>query len=148
MSNDQRAIDTAMQSMQNALRSIAQYGDCMHDESGTDSPPKGCQCPVCIARKALSADEKIDWRFDGHMAYRRLTNRREADIIDAWKAYLQRKAGTGSPDATFSSLIGDDVSVRDWYVAASLIQWLATNCGMSVLEAAGFKYDFDRKRGT
>jgi hypothetical protein len=31
-------------------------------------------------------------------------------------------------------------SARDWYVATSVIQWLATNVGMTVLEAAGFKY--------
>jgi len=31
-------------------------------------------------------------------------------------------------------------NLRDWYVATSVIQWLATNVGMTVLEAAGFKY--------
>lgn len=29
---------------------------------------------------------------------------------------------------------------RDWYVATTVVQWLATNVGMGVLEAAGFKY--------
>jgi len=46
------------------------------------------------------------------------------------------------PDTLLSQILKEDQapSARDWYVATSLIQWLATNVGMTVLEAAGFKY--------
>jgi hypothetical protein len=46
------------------------------------------------------------------------------------------------PDHLLSQILKDDhiPSARDWYVATSVIQWLATNVGMTVLEAAGFKY--------
>lgn len=68
------------------------------------------------------------------------------DIVAAWKAYISKPYSAGM-DGTMSQIIGDEPSVRDWYVATSIIQWLATNCGMSVLEAAGFKYDWEKRRG-
>ena len=137
-------IDLALQSMRHALRAIADYCDCMHDE-GSGSPD-GCHCPVCIAKKALKTEQAIDWRFVSHLDYRRNTMPRERDIVESWKTYLKRKAGSMEPDITMSAIIGDEPTPRDWFVATSVIQWLATNCGMSVLEGAGFKYDWERKR--
>lgn len=49
----------------------------------------------------------------------------------------------GGPDHLLSKGIlndGSAPSARDWYVATSVIQWLATTVGMTVLEGAGFKY--------
>ncbi len=145
MADDPRRVELAIQSMRHALRDIASYGDCMHSE---DRGEPGCTCPVCVAKQALATEDAIDWRFISHMDYRRSTMPRERDIVEAWKAYLKR-AGSGPesrPDMTMSQIIGDEPSVRDWYVATSVIQWLATNCGMLVLEAAGFKYDWERRR--
>jgi hypothetical protein len=146
--SDEPKIELAIQSLRLALQSIAGYADCMHDE-GSGSPSH-CTCPVCVARRALSTEDAIDWRFTSYMDYRRNTMPRERDIVEAWKAYLRQNRG-GRPggagvDLVMSQIIGDDPSVRDWYVATSVIQWLATNCGMCVLEQAGFKYDWDRTR--
>lgn len=51
-------------------------------------------------------------------------------------------AGTGGPDHLLALVLKQEESpsARDWFVATSVVQWLATNVGMSVLEAAGFKY--------
>ena len=56
----------------------------------------------------------------------------------AWMKF----ASSQSPDHLLTQILQDDrsPSARDWYVATSIIQWLATNVGMTVLEAAGFKY--------
>lgn len=141
--DDTRRNDLALQAMQHALRSIVAYGDCQHDDGR--GPPPNCTCPICVARGALRTEEALDWRYQGHLAYRCNTHPREARIIAAWKAYLQRKPGSGSPDTTLSGIIGDDPTPRDWYIATTIVQWLATNCGMSVLDAAGFKYDWKEK---
>jgi hypothetical protein len=52
------------------------------------------------------------------------------------------KLAGGSPDHLLSNILREEKtpSARDWYVATSVIQWLATNVGMTVLEAAGFSY--------
>lgn len=138
---DETKLELAVQSLRLALQSIAGYADCMHDEG--HGPPHSCRCPVCVARVALATADAVDWRF---VSYRRCTMPRERDIVEAWKAYLKRDRGGGSSmDLVMSQIIGDAPSVRDWYVATSVIQWLATNCGMTVLEQAGFKYDWDRR---
>ena len=138
-------IELALQAMRLALQSISGYSDCLHDE-GNGSPAQ-CQCPIHVARRALSTEQATDWRFVSFMDYRRQTNPRENDIVEAWKAYLRQERGTGhDADRIMSQVIGDAPSVRDWFVATSVIQWLATNCGMSVLERAGFRYDWERTR--
>jgi hypothetical protein len=142
MSSDHQKLELAIQSMRHALRDIANYGECLHSEHHGDP---GCTCPVCVAKKALAIDREIEWRFVSHLDYRRATMPRERDIVEAWKAYLKTPRPI-RPDLVMSQIIGDEPSVRDWYVATSVIQWLATNCGMSVLEAAGFKYDWDGRR--
>lgn len=141
--SDAPKLELALQSMRLALRDIANYGECTHDGEGSE-----CACPVCVAKRALATEDAIDWRFVSYMDYRRSTMPRERDIVESWKAYLKR-AGTGPdsrPDITMSQIIGDMPTVRDWYVATSVIQWLATNCGMSVLDGAGFGYDWNRRR--
>lgn len=144
--SDHKQTDLVIQALRNALKDVANYSDCLHDESGHGTGPKDCQCPVHVARRALATEKAIDWRFVSYMDYRRDTNPRERDIVAAWKAYISKPYSAGM-DGTMSQIIGDEPSVRDWYVATSIIQWLATNCGMSVLEAAGFKYDWEKRRG-
>lgn len=142
MSGDAQKLELAIMSMRHALKAVANYGDCLNSEdyAGKDD----CTCPVCVAKKALRVENAIEWRFVGHMDYRRATMLRERDIVEAWKTYLKRQQA--GPDVTLSHILGDMPSVRDWYIATSVIQWLATNCGMSILEQAGFKYDWERSR--
>jgi hypothetical protein len=143
MAGDAQKVELALQSMRHALRDIAS-NDCMYHEFGESTTT--CTCPVCVAKKALATEDAIDWRFVSHMDFRRASMPRERAIVEAWKAYLKRQRGGSEVDTVMSQIIGDDPSVRDWYVATSVIQWLATNCGMSVLEAAGWKYDWEGKR--
>ena len=144
--SDESKIEMAMQAMRLALRVIAGYADCLHDEG--KGPPDSCQCPVCVARRALSTEMALDWRFVSYLDYRRSTMPRERDLVEAWKAYLHQDRGGGTRvDQVMSQIIGEHPTARDWYVATSVIQWLGTNCGLTVLESAGFKYDWDRTRG-
>ena len=57
-------------------------------------------------------------------------------------AWMKLATSNRDPDDLLSKILKDDrvPSARDWYVATSVIQWLATNVGMTVLEGAGFKY--------
>lgn len=144
--DDFKRTELAIQTLRHAMQQIAQYSDCLYDDEGLGEGPKNCNCPVHVAKRALATEEQLDWRFDSYLAYRRNSMPRELAIVEAWKAYLKRKPGQGSPDSTMSAIIGDEPSVRDWYVATSVIQWLATNCGMSVLDAAGFKYDWQGRK--
>jgi hypothetical protein len=130
MSSDQ---EQGLRVLDNALWRIAHRGDCeYYDEK---SRPKPCDCPRCVAIAALEAAK--NWRFHGSH-YDRVGNGhfpRETKMQAAWMKlandHLLQKA-----------ILNDDraPSARDWYVATSVIQWLATNVGMTVLEAAGFKY--------
>lgn len=136
MSSDQ---DQSLRILDNALWRIAHRGDCeYYDEK---IRPKPCDCPRCLARAALEAVK--NWRFHGAMYDRTQKGHwpREAKMHAAWMKLAT--AGREDPDHLLSQILKDDrsPSARDWYVATSVIQWLATNVGMTVLEAAGFKYD-------
>lgn len=114
------------------LRAIATQNDCYNDD-GAD-----CSCAVCHAKWAV---DKVDsWRFEAALSSR-LTDGlhpREARIIRAFHNYMR-----SDPDGRLQQILKDkdhDVTRRDWYVATSIVQWLATNIGMSIVEEAGFKY--------
>lgn len=140
----------AMHAMQRALRQIANSGDCSYyDEK---EKPKPCDCPVCVAKAVLETN--TDWRFRGRGFERTATNPREQKIVTAWRAYM-----TGGPadrsDFKLAQVLGEAdengarayPTVRDWFVATTVVQWLATNVGQSILEAAGYKYDqYDQDR--
>jgi hypothetical protein len=137
------------------------------DCCGWEDECKDDPCRRCRARAALDAvkawryggsvDEPAR-RFDSAMACR-LTNGwnpRETKIHKAWASFMgdYRHAdytlGRILTDRTHGQLESavDWPSARDWYVATSVVQWLATSVGMSIIEAAGFKYtqwDEDRK---
>lgn len=145
MSNESdhvKRLETALYGFRDALKNIANYGGCMHSEDGAARTADArCTCPICVAKRAITPEACADWRFSSHLEYRRSTHPREYAMIEAWKAYLGR-----NPDNTMQQIIGEEPSDRDWYVATSVIQWLATNCGMSVLDKAGFSYDWNRKK--
>ncbi len=131
--------------MRNALRSIIFHnGECYRQ----DEPRANglCDCPICIAKAALANEE--DWRFMGWNPERRFSMPRELAIIEAWKHYFKRSAGdangtTAPMDKLLAQILGvdtDSVSERDWYVATTVVQWLATNVGQCVLMDAGYHY--------
>jgi hypothetical protein len=137
--------------LDNALWRIAHRGDCEYYDS--HDRPKPCDCPRCVAISALESAK--NWRFHGAHHERTQIEHwpREAKMHAAWMK-LASGSGQGGrdPDHLLSQILKDDgaPSARDWYVATSVIQWLATNVGMTVLEAAGFKYqqwDQDRADG-
>lgn len=122
----------------------------------TDDPG----CMPCRARAALQAvsayryggsRETPSRRFVGSM-HNRVNdgwNPRETKIHRAWCKYMDDR-GHGA-DRNLGMVLSDRgsgpfgpqidwPSPRDWYVATSVVQWLATNVGMSILEEAGFKY--------
>ncbi len=136
MSQDQ---DQGLRILDNALWRIAHRGDCDYYDD-EENRPKPCDCPRCVAIAALEAAK--NWRFHGAL-YERTQNGhwpREAKMHAAWMKLAT--AGREDPDHLLSQILKDDraPSARDWYVATSVVQWLATNVGMTVLEAAGFKY--------
>lgn len=149
MSTDQ---EQGLRILDNALwRIVRQQGDCDYYDTPEAERPKPCTCPRCVAIAALEAAK--NWRFrgahhdrvDGHSD----SWPREMKMQAAW----MKLASQGrQPDVLLSKILKQDQqpSARDWYVATSVIQWLATNVGMTVLEAAGFKYqqwDQDRADG-
>jgi hypothetical protein len=130
--------DQGLRILDNALWRIAHRGDCdYYDEKG----PTPCDCARCVAIAALEAAK--NWRFHGsHHARTQSANfPREVKMHAAWMKLAN--GNQGGPDHLLQKgILNDDraPSARDWYVATSVIQWLATSVGMTVLEAAGFKY--------
>ena len=139
MAKDQ---EEGLRILDTAIWRIARRGECDYYDCDEKSRPKPCDCPRCIALLAL--EESKSWRFYGSH-YDRIESGhfpREAKIQAAWM-----KLATGNPGRDPDVLLANSIlkedkapSARDWYVATSVIQWLATNVGMTVLEAAGFKY--------
>jgi hypothetical protein len=130
------------------------YSECQADDA--DYP----KCTTCRAREIVESisawrfggsTETPSRRFVGSMHYRTESgwNPREAKIHRAWAKYMGRWGRTpdhllgqiltdrspGQPDG-----IRDWPTARDWYVATSVVQWLVTNCGSTILEQAGWKY--------
>jgi hypothetical protein len=136
--------------MRNALRSIIFHnGECYRQDEPNNTEP--CECPICIASAALAGEE--DWRFMGYKPERRQSMPRELAMHAAWKRYFTRSAGaadgtTAPMDKLLAQILGNDdrydrdsITDRDWYVATTVVQWLATNVGQSILFDAGYKYE-------
>lgn len=64
----------------------------------------------------------------------------ERKLAEHWENKCVRRPGINNGHDTIESiLLGDrikKVTARDRYVAASVVQWMGTNCGMSFLEMA------------
>jgi len=126
--------------LDNALWRIAhERGECYYADHSEKDKPKPCDCPRCVALAALETSKT--WRFHGAMYDRTKSGAwpRESKMHAAW---MKLATCNRDPDLLLSQILKEDQapSARDWYVATSVIQWLATNVGMTVLEAAGFKY--------
>jgi len=154
MSEEHRAmaLEHNVRVLENALYRIAHNRDCDYVDCPNDKP-NPCPCAVCEAKAAI--ESMIEWRYRGALHYRVVNgfNPRETKIMAAWrnavddfslgKITYEGPWRNGQPADTAPT-----PSVRDWFVASSVVQWLATNVGMAVLEAAGFKYsgwDEDRE---
>lgn len=132
--------------MRNALRSIIFHnGECYRCDEPNNPLP--CECPICLAKAALAGEE--GWRFMGYKPERRDSMPREMAMHAAWKHYFMRSAGsandTSSPmDKLLAQILGhddrDEITERDWYVATTVVQWLATNVGQCILFDAGYEY--------
>jgi hypothetical protein len=124
--------------LDNALWRIARRSDCEYYDDEKDRP-KPCDCPRCVAIAALEAAK--NWRFHGAHYSRTQSGNwpREAKMHAAWMKLLTTRE---NPDRLLSQVLNQEhlPSARDLYVATSVVQWLATNVGMTVLVAAGFKY--------
>jgi len=145
-------LEHTVEVLDHLAQSIAQW-DCYSNEDD-------CTCEVCRAEHALASIRA--WRFGGStetpsrhflqgaMHYRTENgwNLRGTRIHRAWCKYMQGSYGAdhtlgqiltdrrpGEPDG-----IRDWPTARDWYVATSVVQWLVTNCGSSILEQAGWRY--------
>lgn len=149
-----QTLEHTVRLLDNALFNMSNNRDCEYlDNSGKQPSP--CDCPVCEAKAMLLMTR--EWRYVG-AHHNRVTNGhnpREMRMIVAWKNQVDDKLlatllyngpldGRGAPrEPVFVP------SARDWFVATTIVQWLATNVGMAVLQAAGFKYslwDEDRAR--
>lgn len=138
-SNDQ---EKGLRILDLALWRIARKGDCDYYDD-EKSRPTPCDCARCIAVAALEAAK--NWRFHGahHARIGNSTFPRETKMHAAWMKLASGGGGRPGPDHLLSKILNEEgrtPSARDWYVATSVIQWLATNVGMTVLEGAGFKY--------
>jgi hypothetical protein len=147
------AVEKAISMATLALRNIAECNDCDYVDAPHKARPRPCPCSKCVAANTLVliTDGPGNWRYRGAHADRTQTMPRERKIIEAWADQVKdRELGqiltelSGHP--TFHAV--EEPSVRDWHVATSVVQWLATNVGMEVLRRAGFEYktwDEDRR---
>ena len=113
------------------------------------APAEGNRRPVPLIGAGkppvLAAGLEPEMSFDGEIEIVRLLT-----MHAAWKHYFLRSAGsangTSAPlDKIFSQILnGNDhdnaITERDWYVATTVVQWLATNVGQCVLFDAGYEY--------
>jgi hypothetical protein len=120
-------------------------GDCTRSDEPRDEHHP-CECPICIALRALKDEE--DWRFQGWKPERRATRPRELSMHAAWRHYFTKTVGaadgtTAPMDRILARILDvdvDTISERDWYVATTVVQWLATNVGQGVLFDAGYQF--------
>ncbi len=127
-----------------ALRDIKNRTDCDYIDEPERDRPRPCTCSHCIAEHALDLTEG-GWRFIGAHAGRMRTMPRERKIMKAWKGFVTaRILGQILSDLpssrTSSETPWEQPTPRDWFVATSVVQWLATNVGIEVLRNAGFTY--------
>ena len=132
--------------LESGLEHIAKEGDCSayHDEDEEDSerPERHCTCDQCIAKRALRhRPTGYDWRYRGVLHGRVHCNPREARMLRAWADKVgDNELGNVLFPTGGMYGPGSWPTARDWYVATTVVQWLATNIGMGVLEASGFHY--------
>ena len=154
-------LENAVERLDDFVRELA-GDDCYGSDYGGDYGGEADKCDCRPCRAVLVLKEVYDWRFGGSVEqpsrrfegamFRRTEtgwNPRETKIHRAWT----REMGRQDADRYLGAILSNDhqsgngssasidwPTARDWYVATSVVQWLATNCGMAVLEGAGFEY--------
>lgn len=93
-------------------------------------------------------------KHEGHLFERTKTMPREKEFMDAWKELNIPKSYLNSGYTTLENILlpefpnggftafralKGELSERDCYVAASVIQWLGTNCGQGFLDEIKIK---------
>lgn len=138
-----------------ALRHIKNWGTCEYINEPEKDRPVPCACPHCTATRAVDPEASA-WRFQGAAPDRLETMTREADIMRAFRKCM---CAQNDPDMKLAGILreieGEGLSryprtipsPRDWFVASSVVQWLATNVGSAVLSDAGFTWNDPRRRG-
>lgn len=134
-------LDKAFVELLTFAREIAGQ-DCYGYDTNLRDASEPCDCPPCRAGRALESAN--GWRFETSVeAITRLKfNQRERKMWEAWCKEMTESTPAAT-DRKLSLILwqeGVTPTPRDWYVATCVVQWLATAIGMSVLEAAGFKY--------
>lgn len=139
-------LTQALSAMRNALVTIANYGDCDYALEGDDKPSP-CPCPQCTAKLAL--ETATEWRIQGAMHHRVGSMPIEAALVASMRKHFFLNQSAAQADRKLSLVLDEAEqgingdfrapSVRDWYVAASVIQWLGTNVGSCLLGDAGFR---------
>lgn len=131
-----------LQRLEQALRHVVERNECHDMDVFNRKEPCG-HCSHCVARAAL--EDKVptfDWRLRGALHSRVLDGHhpRECRIMHAFAEYLDGSGTTA--DHKLGQILDRSYAptALEWYVASTMVQWLATNVGMSVLEQAGFKY--------
>jgi hypothetical protein len=141
-------LEHAVRALDAALFDITIREDCFceGDYRSTDDTNV---CTLCTAKHALKL--VADWRYDGSGGGRPEKNRHRSSYPDRTiegghyprEAKMHAAWAKAVDDFRLADILRDKrpaPSARDWYVATSVVQWLATSCGMAILEAAGFKY--------
>lgn len=139
-------MDIERRILRTALAVIAATEDCGYLDVNRDERPDPCVCPPCTARRAL-AQVDGDWRFIGRGHERMEHNPRERRLVDQWRTMVEQSGGRFLLEQILG-MDGEIASERDWYVATTIIQWLGTNVGMTILTGSGFQYhlwDKDRE---
>ena len=142
---DETPQEKALRLMTLTLRDIAGSHDCDYADAGKDRP-RPCPCARCTAAATLAMLDEgpNNWRYRGAMGDRVRTMPRERKMIESWRKQVDDRllggilSERGMDSASFQCVAMP--SVRDWFVATSVVQWLATNVGMEVLRQAGFEY--------
>lgn len=145
MTERNEQLERQFGAMRDALEYIATRYDCDYADTPKERPTP-CNCSRCTARRAL--DTEVEWRFVGSHPARRNgaspTALRECAIVEAFKNYMLSQGGPRTADLRLAQILGDgtgNITPRDWFVATTIIQWLVTNVGSCLLEAAGYQND-------
>ena len=107
-----------------------------------------CQCESCGARAVLKA---LEPKHEGQHLDRLRYNPAELVFHEEWKKENERHRGINSGFTTLEHILRPDgkmvprVSDRDAQVAADVIQWLGTNCGLGFLSRCEQKSEVLRK---
>jgi hypothetical protein len=124
------------------LQSAASWLNRLADRDCYDSHRPDDPCDVCQARHALELVQKVlDPKLEG-LYPNRIKNHAERLYVERFRAECESKPGVNGGFGLLELILQPEgsktvphVSQRDATVAASVIQWLGTNCGRAFIDA-------------